>query len=73
MKKVTTKEYPILLTENSIWKVELKKTDEIKIQLNGVETMYINLFENQYVYTGANLKLPKYINKIIAKHLVINK
>ena len=69
----TIKEYPMLLTENSIWKVELNNFVEIKIQLNRIETMYVHLFKNQYVYTGANLKLPKYISKIISKHLVIKK
>lgn len=69
----TIKEYPILLTENTIWKVELIKKDEIKIQLDRLASMYIVLFNNQYVYYGESLKLPKYINKIISKHLVINK
>lgn len=69
----TKKEYPMLLVENTIWKVELIKKDEIMIQLDRLASMYIVLFENQYVYYGESFKLPKYINKIIAKHLVINK
>lgn len=73
MENLETKEYPILLTENSIWKVELIKKDEILIQLDRLTSMYIVLFENQYVYYGESFKLPKYINKIISKHLVINK
>ena len=73
MENLETKEYPILLTENSIWKVELIKKDEIMIQLDRLASMYIVLFENQYVYYGESLKLPNYINKIISKHLVIKK
>ena len=61
-----------ILSENTIWKVELIGSNEIKIQGEyKTGSMYIVLKNNTYFYYGANYILPKYISKIVAKYLPI--
>lgn len=60
------------LYENTIWKVELIASNEIKIQGEyKTSSMYIVLNNNTYFYYGANYILPKYISKIVEKYLPI--
>ena len=61
-----------ILSENTIWKVELIGSNEIKIHGEyKTSSMYIVLKNNTYFYYGANYTLPKYIMKIVTKYLPI--
>lgn len=61
-----------ILSENTIWKVELIDSNEIKIHGEcKTSSMYIVLIDNKYYYYGSNYILPKYINKIITNYLPI--
>lgn len=61
-----------ILSENTVWKVELINPTEIKIHGEyKTGSMYIVLSNNTYIYYGANYILPKYINKIIENYLPI--
>lgn len=61
-----------ILSENTIWKVELINPTEIKIQGEyKTGSMYISLYNNTYLYYGAYYTPPKYIMKIVAKYLPI--
>lgn len=61
-----------ILSENTIWKVELINSNEIKIHGEyKTSSMHVVLIDNKYYYYGSNYILPKYINKIVENYLPI--